>query len=77
MSQVAPSVREALALAGRAVNRDDLILVTGSFAVAGEAKRLVLGAGESPPGEPAFREVKLSGVARGRDASKGGPGHRL
>lgn len=77
MSQVAPSVREALALAGRAVNRDDLILVTGSFAVAGEAKRLVLGAGESPSGEPALREIKLSGVSRGRDASKGGPGKRL
>ncbi|MDX2132206.1 MAG: cyanophycin synthetase [Planctomycetota bacterium] len=77
MSQLAPNVREALALAARAVNRDDLVLVTGSFAVAGEAKRHAQASAPSP-GVPdgALREVKLSGVARGRDA-RGKPGERL
>lgn len=42
MTQVAPSVKEALNIAARAVGRDDLICVTGSFYVAGEAKRLLL-----------------------------------
>ena len=41
MAQVSPSVREALRSAGNAVSRGDIILVTGSFAVAGEAKRLL------------------------------------
>lgn len=41
MAQVAPTLGEALALATKAVSRDDLICVTGSFYVAGEAKRLV------------------------------------
>jgi dihydrofolate synthase/folylpolyglutamate synthase len=42
MAQVAASVREAINLAARAVTRSDLILATGSFAIAGEAKRLLL-----------------------------------
>ncbi len=42
MSQAAPSVKEAINLAARAVGRGDLILVTGSNAMAGEAKRLLL-----------------------------------
>lgn len=36
-----PSVREAINAAARAVGRDDLILVTGSFYIAGEAKQLL------------------------------------
>jgi dihydrofolate synthase/folylpolyglutamate synthase len=39
MSQVAPSLTEALKLATRAVGRDDLICVTGSFYLAGEARK--------------------------------------
>ncbi|MBC7833625.1 MAG: bifunctional folylpolyglutamate synthase/dihydrofolate synthase [Phycisphaerales bacterium] len=39
MSQVAKTLPEALDLAGRAVGRDDLICVTGSFYLVGEAKR--------------------------------------
>lgn len=39
MSQVAPTVPEALNLAARAVGRDDLICVTGSFYVVGETKK--------------------------------------
>lgn len=41
MTQVAPNVREAINIAARAVGRDDLIVVTGSFALAGEAKGLI------------------------------------
>ncbi len=39
MSQVAPTLSEALDLASRAVGRDDLICVTGSFFLVGEAKK--------------------------------------
>jgi dihydrofolate synthase/folylpolyglutamate synthase len=39
MSQWAPTLREALELATRAVGRDDLICITGSFYLVGEAKR--------------------------------------
>lgn len=39
MAQVAPNLEEALNLAARAVGRDDLICVTGSFYLVGEAKR--------------------------------------
>ena len=41
MSQVAPTLREALEIAQRAVSREDLICVTGSFYLAGEAKKLM------------------------------------
>ncbi len=41
MSQVAPTLPEALDLATRAVGRDDLICVTGSFYLAGEAKKFL------------------------------------
>jgi dihydrofolate synthase/folylpolyglutamate synthase len=37
MAQCAPSLEEALRLAGRAVSREDLIVITGSFYLAGEA----------------------------------------
>ena len=39
MAQHAPGLAEALQLAGRAVSREDLILITGSFYLAGEAKK--------------------------------------
>lgn len=39
MSQVARTLPEALDLAARAVGRDDLIVVTGSFYLVGEAKK--------------------------------------
>lgn len=40
MAQTAPSLEEALRLAQRAVSREDLIVITGSFYLAGEAKKL-------------------------------------
>jgi dihydrofolate synthase/folylpolyglutamate synthase len=39
MAQIAPTLEDALRLAGRAVSREDLIVVTGSFYLAGEAKK--------------------------------------
>lgn len=41
MAQIEPSVKDAINTAARAVSRDDLVCVTGSFAVAGEAKALL------------------------------------
>jgi dihydrofolate synthase/folylpolyglutamate synthase len=41
MAQTEPTLREAINTAARAVGRDDLIVVTGSFYLAGEAKRLI------------------------------------
>ncbi|MCG3125178.1 MAG: Folylpolyglutamate synthase [Phycisphaerales bacterium] len=41
MSQSAPTLKDALNIAARAVGRDDLICVTGSFYLAGEAKKLL------------------------------------
>lgn len=41
MAQVEPDVRSAINTAARAVGRDDLMCVTGSFYVAGEAKKLL------------------------------------
>jgi len=41
MAQHEETLKEALNTAARAVGRDDLILVTGSFYLAGEAKRLI------------------------------------
>lgn len=43
MSQVAGTFEEALAIALRAVQRDDLIVVTGSFYLVGEAKKRLAG----------------------------------
>ncbi len=40
MAQVAPTLEEALVIAGSAVTREDLICITGSFYIVGEAKRL-------------------------------------
>ena len=39
MAQTAPTLEEALRLAGRAVSREDLIVITGSFYLVGEAKK--------------------------------------
>lgn len=41
MAQTSPSLKEAINTAARAVGRDDLICVTGSFYLAGEAKALI------------------------------------
>lgn len=41
MSQVEPLLKDAINTAARAVQRDDLICVTGSFVLAGEAKALL------------------------------------
>ena len=42
MAQVAPNLQDALQLAGRAVSREDLIIVTGSFYLVGEARKYFL-----------------------------------
>jgi dihydrofolate synthase/folylpolyglutamate synthase len=39
MAQVAPTLEEALSIAGRAVTKEDLICITGSFYLVGEAKK--------------------------------------
>ncbi|MGH7243277.1 MAG: bifunctional folylpolyglutamate synthase/dihydrofolate synthase [Phycisphaerales bacterium] len=41
MSQVAPSLKEAINMAAKAAQKEDLICVTGSFYLAGEAKKLM------------------------------------
>lgn len=41
MAQIAPTLEEALNLAARAVGREDLICVTGSFYLVGETKKLL------------------------------------
>ena len=43
MAQVAPTLKEALAIANRAVTKEDLICITGSFYLVGEAKRMFQG----------------------------------
>ena len=47
MAQVAPTLSDALSIAKRAVTKEDLICITGSFYLVGEAKRLF--SGESIP----------------------------
>ena len=42
MVQVAPTLEEAMAIARRATGRDDLVCVTGSFYLVGEARKLLL-----------------------------------
>jgi dihydrofolate synthase/folylpolyglutamate synthase len=41
MNQVAPTLDEAMGIAIRAAGRDDLVVITGSFYLVGEAKKLV------------------------------------
>jgi dihydrofolate synthase/folylpolyglutamate synthase len=40
MAQVAPTLADAMAIAYRAVTKEDLICITGSFYLVGEAKKL-------------------------------------
>jgi dihydrofolate synthase/folylpolyglutamate synthase len=42
MAQIAPTLEDAINLAARAVGREDLICVTGSFYLVGEAKKALL-----------------------------------
>lgn len=50
MAQLAPNLPDALKLAARAVSREDLIIVTGSFYLAGEARKYFIDAsGKSRP----------------------------
>ena len=51
MTQVARTLPEALALAAPAVHREDLICITGSFYLAGEARKHLLGDAASRPPE--------------------------
>lgn len=53
MAQQAASVKEAINIAAAGAGRNDLILVTGSFAIAGEAKRLFLEKKRAAEGSPA------------------------
>ncbi len=65
MAQVALTVKDALNLAARAVQRDDIILVTGSFAIAGEAKRLLEEKKRAAAPAGVIEEVKpMDGVGR-------------
>ena len=49
MAQVAPSLEAALAIANRAVTKEDLIVITGSFYLVGEAKRHFAAKGQPVP----------------------------
>jgi dihydrofolate synthase/folylpolyglutamate synthase len=40
MAQVASTLEDALSIANRAVTKEDLIVITGSFYLVGEAKKL-------------------------------------
>jgi dihydrofolate synthase/folylpolyglutamate synthase len=44
MAQVASSLKDALEIAARAVTKEDLICITGSFYLIGEAKKMIQGA---------------------------------
>jgi dihydrofolate synthase/folylpolyglutamate synthase len=61
MTQVAPTVRDAINLAARAVGRDDLLVATGSFAIAGEAKALIE-AKFNPPKRPPATDASIAEV---------------
>ena len=69
-ASVASSVREAMNIAARAMAKGDAMLVTGSFAVAGEAKRLL----EAKYATASTAEGKPAGHATGagRDAPRSG-----
>ncbi|MFA6044367.1 MAG: cyanophycin synthetase, partial [Phycisphaerales bacterium] len=67
MSQTAPCVKDAINIAHQAINRDDLIVVLGSFAIAGEAKRLIMERDKKPKADDAtIREVKPGGMSPDR-----------
>ncbi len=50
MSQTAPTLKDAINIAARAVGRDDLVCVTGSFYLAGEAKKLLAAKSQAAAG---------------------------
>jgi len=52
MAQVAPTLEGALAIANRAVTREDLICITGSFYLVGQAKRYFAAKQAAGPGKP-------------------------
>jgi dihydrofolate synthase/folylpolyglutamate synthase len=47
MAQVAPTLKDALEIANRAVTKEDLICITGSFYLVGEAKKLFASNGKA------------------------------
>jgi len=49
MAQVAETLEEAMEIANRAVTKEDLICITGSFYLVGEAKKLFASKGIVPP----------------------------
>jgi dihydrofolate synthase/folylpolyglutamate synthase len=49
MAQVAQTLEEAMEIANRAVTKEDLICITGSFYLVGEAKKLFASKGIVPP----------------------------
>ena len=48
MAQVAATLDDALAIANRAVTKEDLICITGSFYLVGEAKKLLASQAAKP-----------------------------
>src|SRR5205814_4912196 len=48
MAQVAETLEEALSIANRAVTKEDLICITGSFYLVGEAKKYFAGKQQQP-----------------------------
>lgn len=66
MSQIAEDVGQALSLARKAVGREDLICVTGSLHLVGEAKRVMSGPAATPP-VVAVRGLGAEPAGRGRN----------
>ena len=59
MAQTAANLEDALRLASRAVSREDLIVVTGSFYLAGEAKKFFIDLpNRKPDPTPAHRRMR-------------------
>lgn len=58
MAQAAPTLTEALAIAKSAVGREDVICITGSFYLAGEAKAYLLERQRQLAGSAGARELK-------------------
>ena len=50
MAQVAPTLEDALDIAERAVTREDIICITGSFYLVGRAKKLAVTRYAEKPG---------------------------
>ena len=73
MAQPYSTLKEALNKAAQAVGRDDLILVTGSFTLAGEAKRLLMEKAEARRSAAAdsavLREVKSPPAAASKHSA--------